>query len=290
MARIELGDTILFYHDERLSYLRKVQEKGDFECHKGRIPWNDIVGAEYGNTVRTHMNFDFALLKPSFADLMKGIERRTTIAYPKDVAYILLRASISQGTKVVEVGSGSGAFTFILAKYVQPDGHVYSFERRPEFLELAKRNCDRLKVSGFVTFKLRDVEREGFDTSDADVCIVDVPEPWNIVPHAATALAPAGRWVSLSPTTEQLQETRKALQKYGFVRFETFEILVREMKIREQGSRPNERMISHTAYLAFADKPGNTTVTAVSSQGDESIDNSFSNDKLTKVINKAQEE
>ncbi len=290
MARIILGDNLLFYHDERLSYLRRVQEKGDFECHKGRIPWNTILGMEYGDEVKTHMGVSFMLLKPSIVDLMKGVERRTTIAYPKDAGYMLLRASIIPGTRIAEVGSGSGALTFILASYVKPDGHVFSFERRPEFLEIAKKNAERLKVKDYVTFEIRDVERDGFGVEGIDVCIVDVPEPWTMVPHAVKALCAGGRWVSLSPTTEQLQETRKALEIAGFVRFEVIEVLLREMKIRPQGSRPNERMISHTVYMAFADLPAKTKTLDESSLENDSVDNSSPKDKLGEEIIKAQEE
>jgi tRNA (adenine57-N1/adenine58-N1)-methyltransferase len=253
MAGIAPGQTVLFYHNERLHYLRKVLEKGDFECHKGRIPWDRIIGCNYGEVVKTHMGTSFTLLRPSLADLMIGIKRRTTIAYPKDVGYMLLRASIAPGVRVAEVGSGSGALCFILARYVQPEGHVYSFERRPEFLEVARANVKGLGVEGFVTFELRDVEKQGFGIKEVDVCVVDVPEPWGIVPHAAKALVGAGRWVSLSPTTEQLQETRKALKDHGFTRFEVWEVMMREMLIRPQGARPRERMISHTVYLAFAE-------------------------------------
>jgi tRNA (adenine57-N1/adenine58-N1)-methyltransferase catalytic subunit len=253
MARIERGETILLYHDAKINFTRKVMEKGDFQCHKGSIPWEEIRNHQYGETVQTHMGFKFVLLRPSFADLMIGVKRQTTIAYPKDIGYMLLRASIAPGIKVAEVGSGSGALSYILARYVQPSGHVYSFERRPEFLELAKKNAERLGVSDYISFELRDVALQGYGIHDMDVCVVDVPEPWLIVPHAAQALSPGGKWVSLSPSTEQLQETRKALDEQGFQRFEVMEVMLREMYIRQQGSRPKERMIAHTAYLAFAD-------------------------------------
>lgn len=244
---------MLFYHDHRLTYLRKIAERGDFECHKGRIPWAEIAGRQYGDKVVTHLGIEFVLLRPSLADLMLGIRRQTTIAYPKDVGYMLLRASIAPGVRVAEVGSGSGALTSVLARYVQPSGHVYSFERRPEFSELARKNVEDMGLETFVSFEVRDVANQGFGIEDADVCVVDVPEPWSIVEAAKDALGGGGRWVSLSPSTEQLQETRRALEKAGFIRFEVWEVFMRQMYIKPQGSRPRERMISHTAYMFFAD-------------------------------------
>jgi len=278
---IRPDEIVLFYHNERLHYLRKTLQRGDFECHKGRIPWEKILQCNYGDVIKTHMGISFTLLQPSLADLMIGVKRRTTIAYPKDVGYMLLRASIAPGVKVAEVGSGSGALTFILARYVQPDGHVYSFERRPEFLNLARANVERLGVEKFATFELRDVEMQGFGVKDMDVCVVDVPEPWGIVPHAAESLVGAGRWVSLSPTTEQLQKTRKALSEHGFTRFEVWEVMMREMLIRPQGARPRERMISHTIYMAFAEiaRIGKDT-----KEEEQTVDNSPDSNKLTSEV------
>jgi len=284
MAGIAPGEIVLFYHSERLQYLRKVLERGDFECHKGRIPWREVLGRGYGDAVKTHTGTEFVLLRPSLADLMIGVKRRTTIAYPKDTGYMLMRASIAPGARVAEVGSGSGGLTFVLARYVQPTGRVYSFERRPEFLELAQKNVHRLGVDEFVAFELRDVAVHGFGVQGLDVCVVDVAEPWSIVPHAAAALAPGGRWVSLSPSTEQLQATRSALAKHGFLRFEVWEVMLREMLIRPQGSRPRERMIGHTVYMAFAD------LVRIPASG-EAVDNSSDDGKLAKEeIRKAKEE
>ncbi len=290
MAGIKAGDQVVFYLNERLSYLRRVQEKGDFECHKGRIPWQMIRGKEYGDVVTTHMGVSFTLLKPSLAELMKGVKRRTTIAYPKDIGYMLLEASIAPGVRLAEVGSGSGALTSILARYVQPLGHVYSFERRPEFMEKALKNVERLGLADYVTFKVRDVALEGFGVKGVEVCVVDVAEPWSIVKAAREALQPGGRWVSLSPTTEQLQETRRALDREGFVRVRVWEILMREMYIRSQGSRPRERMVSHTAYMLFADLGRPDFQDPACESSEETIDFSSGDDKLPVEIDNPQEE
>jgi tRNA A58 N-methylase Trm61 len=44
------------------------------------------------------------------------------------------------------------------------------------------------------------------------------------------------------------------LELEGFVRIKVLEILERELLVRITGTRPTERMISHTAYLVFAQK------------------------------------
>jgi tRNA (adenine57-N1/adenine58-N1)-methyltransferase len=52
---------------------------------------------------------------------------------------------------------------------------------------------------------------------------------------------------------EQVQQTVQALRT-GFVRVRCIELLERELLVRDRGTRPRERMVSHTGYLVFASK------------------------------------
>jgi len=51
-----------------------------------------------------------------------------------------------------------------------------------------------------------------------------------------------------------VRKTKAVLELEGFVRIKSVEILERELLVRITGTRPTERMISHTAYLTFAQK------------------------------------
>lgn len=50
------------------------------------------------------------------------------------------------GEKILDVGSGSGWTTALLAHLVGPKGKVYAVERVPELVEFGQENCQRAKV------------------------------------------------------------------------------------------------------------------------------------------------
>lgn len=251
---LNIGDLIFLYHSERAKYLITVQEKGSFSTHKGNIPFAELLEKDFGDMVKTHMGFPFYILKPTLADLAMKVHRTTTIIYPKDAGLMMLKSFVYPGARVIETGTGSGALTTILATYVQPNGKVYSYEARAEFSDNAKANVKKLGLLDYVEFYVRDVEKEGFDQQEVDAVFIDLPEPWIAVKHAYDALKGGHSLVSLSPNTEQIRKTKAVMELEGFVRIQALEILERELLVRITGTRPTERMISHTAYLIFAQK------------------------------------
>ncbi len=221
----------------------------EVHTHLGKIHLPQELN--YGDVLSSSKGNQFVVLRPSLADLMKAVRRKTTIIYPKDAGIMLLEAGVGCGSRVGEVGTGSGALTLLLSRMVGPQGQVVSFEIREEFISLALEN---LKQSPFDNYRIikRDVAKEGFSPYSFDALFVDLPEPWDVVPHAKEAIVPAGAWVSLSPNMEQMKKTTMALRDHGFLRIKNFEILRREMVVRSFGVRPKELMHSHTGYITVA--------------------------------------
>lgn len=251
---VKTSDLVLLYNDERTSYLISLPKKGIFSTHKGNIDFSQLKGKEYGEPVKTHLGKVFYLLKPTWADIEKRVRRTTTIIYPKDAGWMLLKTQISPGSKVIEVGTGSGAFTIILANLVRPRGKVYTYEKREEFLGNAEKNIKRAGLDKYVEFFCKDVETSGFSQKDVDAVFIDLPEPWGGIPHVHKVLKGGHSLISISPTIEQIQKTVSTLELVGFTRIKVVEILERELLVRVGRTRPKERMISHTAYLVSAQK------------------------------------
>ncbi len=250
---IKEGDFIFLYGGKKAQFLIKYsKEKPYFECHLGKVEFPD--GFDFGDVLYTNKNKPLFVLRPTTSDLVFRVKRLTTIMYPKDMGYVVLNLGIKSGDRVLEVGSGSGAMTIVLAGLIGDNGMVYSFERREEFLKNASYNVKRAGLSHRVKFFLRDVEKEGFGVFDVDAAVVDVPEPWSLVRHVKESLKGGAPVFFLSPNIEQVQKTYESLKEHGFVRMKTVEILEREIKVREGKTRPMERMISHTGYLTFAHK------------------------------------
>ncbi|MEO0109711.1 MAG: tRNA (adenine-N1)-methyltransferase [candidate division WOR-3 bacterium] len=256
---IEEGELILLYHSENTQYLITLPKEGSFSTHKGMISLSEIKNKNFGDKILSHTQYPFYILRPTLKDLAMKAKRKTTIIYPKDAGFMLLHSIIFPGAKVLEVGTGSGAFTIILANFVRPMGRVYSYEIREEFIELAKENLKRAHLIEFVQFIQRDVAKDGFSEKDADCLFIDVAEPWQLVRASHSALKGGGTFASISPNMEQVQKTVRSLELEGFVRIKVFEILEREIMVRLTGTRPKERGITHTAYLVFAQKVNRET-------------------------------
>ncbi|MGB9684006.1 MAG: tRNA (adenine-N1)-methyltransferase [Candidatus Bathyarchaeales archaeon] len=251
--KIVEGEYILLYLDQRRTYLVKVEAGKTFHTHKGFIKIDDIIGKEYSSTVTSSLGVQFTVLKPLLRDYIMKSVRRTQIMYPKDIALIIIFSGIGPGSRVAEAGTGTGALTTALAHYVRPDGRVYSYEVRSEFLETAEKNIKRTGLIDYVKLKNKDVTA-GIDETDLDAVILDMATPWLVIPHAHKALKPCGTLVSFSPTIDQVVKTVEALKENGFIDIETVECLMRGMQTEKGKTRPQTLMTAHTGYITFARK------------------------------------
>lgn len=251
---IKPGDLIYIFLDDKRQFLIQANPKLKLSTDFGDIKIDEALNKEFGYVGKTHLGKNYYCLKPTTADLMLKIKRKTTIVYPKDLGYLFLETAIGPGSKVIEVGTGSGALTLFLSKIVAPDGVVYSYERNEEFLSNAKKNLENISGKSRIEFFLRDVANDGFLQTNVDAVFIDVPEPWDIVPKAYVALKNGHHLVSWSPNIEQVKKTIESLQRHNFIRMQVNEILQREILVRERGIRPRERGITHTAYLISATK------------------------------------
>jgi len=246
-------DHVLLYLDRRRTYLVKVEKEKNFHTHKGFVKLDNLIGKGYGTKIKSNLNVEFVALKPVLRDYIMKSFRKTQIMYPKDIALTIMFSGIGPGSKVVDAGTGSGALTTALAHFVKPEGHVYSYEVREEFGEIAKKNLTRSGLIDFVELKNKDVIG-GIDESDVDAVILDLATPWLVIPNVYAALKPSGTVVSFSPTIDQVVKTVEALKENSFVDIETVECLMRGMQTERGKTRPHTLMTGHTGYITSARK------------------------------------
>ena len=246
-------DDVLFYLDNKRTYLVKVSLQASLHTHKGVIKFEDVIGKTYGTPVISHLGTKFIMLKPSIYDYIKKMRHATQVIYPKDIALIVTYTNIGPGSHIIEAGTGSGVLTTALAYYIKPTGKVYSYEYRPNFLAIARKNILRTGLKQYVELREHDVT-EGFTVTNVDAVILDLATPWLIVPYASKALKVGGRFLSFSPTIEQAVKTTTALNTQGFINIETVESILRRIKVKEGQTRPETLMIGHTGYITYARK------------------------------------
>jgi tRNA (adenine57-N1/adenine58-N1)-methyltransferase len=245
------GDLVLLVGIRHKYFIFPLIPGGTFHSHRGIVKHDDLIGQTWGTQVFSHQGSPFFLLQPSLADLLNDLKRNTQIMYPKDIGFILTTMSIGPGQTVMEAGTGSGSMTVALAYAVGPQGRVISYERRPEFQALARKNLERLGLDGRVEFKLRDI-MEGFDETDVDAFFLDVPNPWDYIAQVRAALKPGGFFCNLVPTTNQVSTLLFALRREHFAFIEVCELLLRYFKPEPTRLRPTDRMVAHSGFLTFA--------------------------------------
>ena len=244
------GDLILLYYDRRRKWLVKASQR-DFHTHKGIVDLGSSIGKMYGDHVESSLGYRFYLLKPTIYDFIMGPERPTQIIYPKDIGLILLKLDVAPGKSILEVGTGSGALTMALANLVRPNGHVYSYEVRPEFASIALKKLTNAGLNPYVTIRVGDAA-EVIQEGEFDAAVIDIGEPWKVIPKLREVLKPSMPLASFSPTFNQVERTVKTLERFGFIDVSTIETLLRELKVEEGATRPFSTMIGHTGYVTFA--------------------------------------
>jgi len=252
---IEYNSDVVIYIDRRRKWLLKVSKNKVFSSDKGNIRLDNIVGLYYGGKITTSLNINAWLLKPLLIDYLElGIKRVTQVIYIKDLGLISLLLGLSPGYKVLEIGVGTGNTTAVLANYVKPDGHVYGYELREEFLKVAELNLQMLNLRQYVTLKLKDA-REDIDENDIDAAIVDIPDPWNVLNTLYNALKYSAPVVFFIPTMNQIMKLYEALNRHrGFIDVRCYETLMREIELANESIRPSTIMVGHTGYIVFARK------------------------------------
>jgi len=76
-----------------------------------------------------------------------------TISQPLTVAFMLEKLEPCKGGRILDVGSGSGWTTALLAEIVGPQGHVFAVERIPALKEMGEKNVAKI---GFVNVRFKE--------------------------------------------------------------------------------------------------------------------------------------
>ncbi len=128
-------------------------------------------------------------------------------------------ASLKEGERVLDLGSGAGFDCFLAAKKVGKTGKVIGVDMTPEMLEKARGNAKKGNYSN-VEFRLGEIENLPVADSDVDViisnCVINLaPNKKRVFEEAFRVLAPKGRLmvsdiVLLKKLPESIQENVEA--------------------------------------------------------------------------------
>lgn len=254
-SELHEGDLVLLLDSKSRRYLVTLQAGKEFHSHSGFIPHEEIIGAGEGAVLKSTRGATYTVLRPTLSEFILKMPRGAQVIYPKDIGPILMMADIGPGMKVLESGVGSGALSMGMLRC---GVHITGYELREDFAQRAKANVERFLGAEALSrydVQLRDCY-EGIDGTDFDRVVLDLPEPWQVVPHARHALRSGGIIVGYSPSIMQVTQFRDALEQNGFILPETIEVLNRGWYVEGQAVRPDHRMVAHTGFLTSARRLG----------------------------------
>jgi tRNA (adenine57-N1/adenine58-N1)-methyltransferase len=234
-------------------YLARLDRNRPIAIRGGKISLDHIIGQEEGSVVRSSVNEPFLVFRPSLPQLIPNLPRHAQIIYPKDLGPILIWADLFPGARVVEAGVGAGALTIALLRAIASEGHLYSYEIRQDFAQMAEKTIARyFGAAPNWTLKVGDIAAE-LSEVDIDRVILDLPEPWQVIAPAWKALRPGGILLCYLPTVLQVKNLVDALRDdQRFACIESMETLMRFWHFKGMSARPQHRMVAHTGFLICA--------------------------------------
>jgi len=169
----------------------------------------------------------------AFTDMEIPLEHDAVMLAPKMEARILQELNIRKTDKILEIGTGTGYMTALLAKL---GAHVYSVEIVPELHTMARINLQTHDVTN-VTLEQGDAARGWPDHGPYDVIVLTASTP--VLPETfQQSLAPGGRLFAIvgeEPVMEALLITCTTPGSYNLTRlFETCTAPLKNALQREQ--------------------------------------------------------
>jgi len=241
--------TVLLVHGDR-EYLRDPGEELQTDLGVLDVP-EDV---EPGTTLETHLGEPFEVRPLRGPDLFNHFERTGAPMMPRDVGLVAGHTGVGRGDRVLDAGTGTG----VLAAYLGRMGAaVTTFERDPDFAEVARENMALADVTDRVDVHVGDVTEaldagELDDAGPFDVLTLDTEDAPAVVARAPDLLVGGGFLAVYSPFVEGTREIVAAAREAGLADVETFETIQRRMDFDDRGSRPSTAGVGHTGYLTFA--------------------------------------
>ena len=242
------GEKVLLVDNKQRRYLITLAEGAEFHSHAGFIPHADLIGRSEGTIAKSTKGASYTALRPTLEDFVLEMPRGAQVIYPKDLAPICMLADIGPGVRVLESGVGSGALSMTMLRW---GADIVGYEIREDFLNRARTNVRSFlgeQALERYDLHLRDCY-EGIEESGFDRVVLDLPEPWQVVPHALGALRPGGILVAYTPSITQAAQLREAMATKSWSGTRTLEVLHRGWHIEGQAVRPDHRMVAHTGFL-----------------------------------------
>ena len=236
-------------------YLSVVEKDKEFITNEGKFQFSDIQ--KIPSVITTSTGIDFQIYSPTYKEFVLLMKRGPQIIYPKDVGQIIVESNIHNASKVLEIGSGSGALTLYMYSLLKNSGKLYSLDSSKINQRRASKTISRFLSTysqdsvdvTFINEKLINFNLKSLD-EDIDTIITDVPEPWEFFIN--NKIENNLSWVSYLPSISQIMKINNTLIENNFQDVEVKEVILRDWIVDQKVVRPTNKLVSHTGFLISA--------------------------------------
>ena len=252
---LRVGDPIeLLQFGRAKPYLAVLKAEGTLNVRGHRFAHADLIGLAPGSRLTSPQGEEFFVVRPTLARWVESMPRFAKTIYPKEAGPILLYADLFDGARVLEAGLGSGGLTLSLLRAIGPGGQLFSYDNRPRSLKQGADNVRLWYGEPHPAHTIREADvYQGVPDVELDRIVLDVPEPWQVVPHTEAALRRGGILCAFLPSITQTHELVNALRDSGrFADLNMLETLQRPWRVGRRSIRPENQATPHTGFLTFA--------------------------------------
>lgn len=222
--------------------------EGKLSTDKGMIDLAEAAGLSDGDTVKTHLGFDFTVLLPKATDFFTHGKRTGAPMMPKDIGLVMAYTGMCRRDRVLDAGTGSGIASIFFGGCA---GQVVTCEAREDFSKVAEGN---IRDAGLDNVECRACDVLEVTDGPYDIVHLDMQIDRSHVEHAYQLLRTGGYFATYTPFLEHTFVVMDAAHElFGEENVQTVECLERELTRSKRGTRPSTR-VGHTGYLTVARK------------------------------------
>ena len=213
---MNIDNQLIVIKTSKNKYLSVVENDKEFITNEGKFKFSDLK--KIPSIVTTTTGIDFQIYTPTYKEFVLLMKRGPQIIYPKDVGQIIVESNLHNSSRVLEIGSGSGALTLYLYSLLQNSGKLYSLDSSKINQRRANKTISRYlstysKDTVDVNFINEKLDKFNFKNLEdkIDAIITDVPEPWDFFIN--NKIDTNLNWVSYLPSMSQIIRINETLEE-----------------------------------------------------------------------------
>ena len=185
--------------------------------------------------------------RPVFAPTIA--ERGPQVILPHDASVMVSFSGITNGSRVIESGVGSGILSAFILWEIGEEGLLKSIDISSDNIQIARKNLEKFGIDHGHEYIAGDIRN--FDDGDRyDAVFLDIPDPWNAMKACSRLLKKGGTLVTYSPNFNQVEKAVVSMEESSIFHHVSMELTRRNLIVRKDATRPDSKGVGHTGFIS----------------------------------------